>query len=106
MELCVVYGGGSGGHQVCPVLRFGKSNHVANIFRSPQVHHDPVQPKGNPSMGRGSELKCVKKESELAAGFLLLNAQQFEDTLLHFRTMNSNGAATKFRTVQDQIVPL
>ena len=55
-------------------------------------------------MRRSTVLEGVDQESELALRLLFREVQGFEHALLQFWTVDTNGTATDFGTVDNQIV--
>ena len=67
------------GHQVRTVLRFGESDHVADVGSTHKLHHGPVEAEGEPAVRRRTELERIKQEAELGLGFFFVDAKEFED---------------------------
>ena len=55
-------------------------------------------------MWRCAILECIKQEAELLLCFFLANTHDVEDALLHILLVNTDGTATNFVTVADDVV--
>src|SRR5690606_271346 len=62
--------------------------------------------EGHATMRRRAILQGVEQKAELQARFVVANVQGAENLALHIGTMNTNGTAADFPTVQDDVVGL
>ena len=97
---------GGPGHQVGGPLGLGEGDRLADALQAAEEHHHPVDPQGDPPVGRRAVLQGVQQEPEPVPGRLLVDAQQPEDLLLLLLVVDSDGAAAGLRAVDHQVVGL
>ena len=86
-----------------PFCVFGKAITSRDIFRFSQSHEDPLNPEGDPPMGRGSILKGLGEKSKFPEP-LLGQSLDFEDLFLEGAIVNSLGTSTHFIPINHNIV--
>ena len=104
VELFGVDGGGGGQHSVAAGVVLRERDKVADAVAVAQNGAKTVETEGDTTVRRGTEFEGVDQESELALGLLFGEIQGFEHALLQFRTVDTDGAATDFGTVDNQVV--
>ena len=106
VQLRLVHTAGRFGQQALAALRLGKCDHIADIVRARQQHHQPVQAECDSAVRRRTVFQRLEEKSEPILRLLPGNIQQVKYLRLHLRVMNTNRAAADFRTVDDQVIRL
>src|SRR3990170_3430657 len=97
---------GGVGHETGTFLGLREGDHVPQRFRPRQDHREPVQPKGDPSVGGGPELQRFQEETEFPPGLLRPDVQQREHLRLHLPPVDPDAPAPDLRPVQHHVVGL
>src|SRR5450759_1418146 len=105
-QLSFIHGTGRLGQQTLRALRLGEGDHVADGFRTGHHGHDTIQPERQATMRWRAVLQCVEQETKLELRFFRADVERAEHLRLHRLLMDTDRAATDFRTVQGEVVGL
>ena len=96
--------GGGAHHQVFGALGHGESNDLADVFRSCQQHHHPVDARGGPSVRRSAVTKGLHQGGKM--GFHVLGGVtgNLKGPHHNVAAVVADGAAAQFDAVAHDVV--
>ncbi len=78
------------GHETSRRSRFREGNDVTDVIGTGQQHDQTIQTKRQARMWRGAKFQRIQQEAKLLTLFILSDAQNTKDRLLHFSAMNTH----------------
>ena len=103
-ELALVHCRGRVQHEILGPLGLGKRDDVANILGIGQQHHEAVDPRGNPSMGRRPIVEGFEQMAEAAFDLRGLVAEHLKEALLDRAVVDTNRAGRQLVPVTHEVV--
>lgn len=92
--------------QALGTLRLREGDDVSDGVCFAHHRNDAVENRGETAVRRRAELEGVKQKTELLTGFFRSDLEGFKDLFLNFFTVNADGAAADFPTVENHVVGL
>ena len=89
-KLLAVCRRGSASHKVHSLLRFGKRDHLADVWLAGEQHHHAVDARRNPAVWRRSKFKRLQHVAKALARYIHWHANQLKDALLHRALVDAN----------------